>query len=339
MPQVSKVQKFITSCLQDLPSINSVDIVKACDRNQELTKPFGSLGRLEDLAIWYSSWQGYQKKSIDSILIAIFAGNHGVAQRGVSAYPAKVTAQMVANFNNGGAAINQLADLLPATLKVVDLELDQPTKDFFEEPAMSEDECSQAFQVGFDLVSHEYDLVIPGEMGIGNSTSASALGYAIYGGSVSDWVGIGTGVSNKTLKHKQEVVEVAVNRHRDTCSTPLDVMQCLGGRELVAIMGSILSARMKKIPVVIDGFICTAPVAVLNAIDSRLIEHVIAGHESAEKGHKIYLNKLGLKPILNMNMRLGEATGAALAAQILRAAVACYGGMATFAEAQVSISS
>ncbi len=336
MTSISHLSEFINDSVHRLTSSNERNIEQASRRNRELTKPVGSLGRLEELAIWYSSWQGNAKRSVDSVLIAIFAGNHGVAVRGVSAYPSKVTTQMVSNFRAGGAAINQLARLLPATLKVVELDLERPTRDFVLEPAMTGEEVCEAFFAGWDVVSDSYDLVIPGEMGIGNTTSASALGYALFGGAVDDWVGLGTGITNQALQLKRDAVELGVKRYTDILSCPLEVLRCLGGRELVAIIGAVLSARMKRIPVILDGFICTAAAAVLYRIDPRLIEHAIAGHVSAEKGHEILLNQLGLTPLLKLDMRLGEGSGAAVAAHILRSAVACYGGMATFSEAKVS---
>ena len=331
------LQEIISNCLKEIPSRDPIDVEKAKSRNQELTKPLGSLGRLEDLAIWYCSWQGYQKTQIENILVAIFAGNHGVAKRGVSAFPIEVTAQMVTNFHQGGAAINQLTNLLPATLKVIELNLDQPTGDISTKPAMNQKEFHEAFQTGWEAINPSYDLIILGEMGIGNTTSASAIGYALFGGKVEEWVGSGTGISDKSLQFKQKIVEQAVNLFQtQKLDSPLELIRCLGGRELVAIMGSLVKARMNKIPVIIDGFISTAPLAVLHAIDSRLTEHAVAGHLSLEGGHRTFLDKLGLNPILDLKMRLGEGSGAAVAAHILRSAVTCYGGMATFSQAMVS---
>lgn len=330
------LEQIFKKYLANLPNPNSDYTIAAEQRNKELTKPAGSLGRLEELAIWYASWQGSHKKDIGSILIAIFAGNHGVAQKGVSAFPIEVTQQMVTNFEQGGAAINQLASLLPSTLKVVPIDLDKPTKDFAQFEAMNREEFSHAFFIGFDAVHEGYDLVIPGEMGIGNTTSAAAVSSALFGGGPEEWTGKGTGIDDNQLKQKIEVIRQGLDLHGKVFGSPLDILRCLGGREMAALAGSIFSARLKSIPVILDGFICTSVAAVLFKMDPRLLDHVVAGHCSAENAHKKLLNKLNLKPLLELEMRLGEASGGGVAAHILRTAVKCYGGMATFSEAMVA---
>ncbi|MCY4186158.1 MAG: nicotinate-nucleotide--dimethylbenzimidazole phosphoribosyltransferase [Rhodobacteraceae bacterium] len=328
--------ELVQESLQDLPRPNSDHIDEATTRNRELTKPLGSLGRLEDLAIWYAGWQGAGKRDIDSILITIFAGNHGVARSGVSAFPIEVTHQMVGNFQQGGAAINQLASLLPSTLKVVPIDLDVPTRDFTKEEAMSRDEFSEAFRLGFEAIDERHDLVIPGEMGIGNTTSAAAIATALFGGDAKDWTGKGTGIDDHQLRLKIDVINRGLQRHGEVLDSPLEVLRCLGGRELAALAGAIFSARLKSIPVILDGYICTSVAAVLFEIDQELLAHVVAGHRSAEKAHARLLKKMNLMPMLDLDMRLGEASGAGVAAHILRAAVKCHGGMATFAEAMVA---
>lgn len=328
--------KFVQESLQCLPQPNSDYITEATTRNMELTKPLGSLGKLEDLAIWYAGWQGATKRDIDSVLIAIFAGNHGVARSGVSAFPMEVTHQMVGNFQQGGAAINQLASLLPSTLKVVPIDLDVPTRDFTEEEAMSREEFSKAFYLGFEAIDERHDLVIPGEMGIGNTTSAAAIATALFGGNAKDWAGKGTGIDDQQLELKIEVINRSLKRHGEMLDSPLEVLRCLGGRELVALAGAIFSARLKSIPVILDGYICTSVAAVLFKIDQELLTHVVAGHQSAEKAHAQLLKEMNLSPLLDLDMRLGEASGAGVAAHILRAAVRCHGRMATFSEAMVA---
>lgn len=328
--------ELVQESLQYLPQPNSEHISEATTRNRELTKPLGSLGKLEDLAIWYAGWQGSRKRDIDSILIAIFAGNHGVARSGVSAFPIEVTHQMVSNFQQGGAAINQLASLLPSTLKVVPIDLDKPTRDFTEEEAMSREEFSKAFYLGFEAIDERYDLVIPGEMGIGNTTSAAAIATALFGGNAKAWAGKGTGIDDRQLGLKIEVINRGLKRHGERLDNPLEVLRCLGGRELVALAGAIFSARLKSIPVILDGYICTSVAAVLFKIDQELLTHVIAGHQSAEKAHAQLLKEMNLRPLLDLDMRLGEASGAGVAAHILRAAVRCHGRMATFSEAMVA---
>ncbi len=329
-------EQFIQESVASLPQPNSIYTREAEQRNMELTKPSGSLGRLEELAIWYAGWKGAHKKDIDSILIAIFAGNHGVARNGVSAFPIEVTKQMVANFEHGGAAINQLANLLPSTLKIIPIALDKPTKDFTSDEAMNRDEFAKAFFIGFDSIHEGCDLFIPGEMGIGNTTSAAAVAAALFDGTAENWVGKGTGINEPQLKQKTMVIREGLNRHGEVFDSPFEILRCLGGREMAALAGSIFSARLKSIPVILDGFICTSVAAVLFKIDPRLLDHVIAGHCSAEQAHKKLLNELNLKPLLELDMRLGEASGAGVAAHILRAAVKCYGGMATFSEAMVA---
>ena len=329
---VDKVQEF----LANLPKPNPEHLRQAVHRNSKLTKPAGSLGRLEELAIWYAGWQGAQKKDIESILIAIFAGNHGVAEKGVSAFPIEVTGQMVANFEQGGAAINQLAGLLPSTLKIVPIDLARPTNDFTRDEAMNRAEFARAFFLGFGAIKEDYDLVIPGEMGIGNTTSAAAVSAALFGGDVKQWTGKGTGIDDHQLRRKVEVIRTGLDYHAKVLGSPLEILRCLGGREMAALAGAIFSARLKSIPVILDGFICTAVAAVLFKMDPRLLEHVVAGHCSAEQAHKRLLQKLNLKPLLDLEMRLGEASGAGVAAHVLRTAVRCYGGMATFEEAMVA---
>jgi len=303
-------------------------------REPQLTKPAGSLGRLEAVSRHLSAWQGQHPPKLGKLRARVFAGNHGVAALGVSAFPAAVTEQMVINFDNGGAAVNQLCDAFGIALTVDALSLDRPTQDFTAGPAMSEAECTEAFATGFAAVQEEMDLLIVGEMGIGNTTSAAAICMALFGGSAEDWTGRGTGVDDKTLKTKIKVVADGVARH--PTDDPLALLAALGGRELAAIAGAVTGARLRNIPVVLDGYVCTAAAAVLHAIRRDGLDHCLVGHVSAEPGHRRLLERLGKEPLLDLNMRLGEASGAAVAVGILKAAVACHTGMATFGEAGVS---
>jgi nicotinate-nucleotide--dimethylbenzimidazole phosphoribosyltransferase len=305
-------------------------------REAELTKPPHSLGRLEKLVAWLARWQGRHPPRLQRVDILVFAGNHGVTARGVSAYPAEVTAQMVANFAAGGAAINQLARAADATLLVVPISLDKPTADFTLAPALSEDEFLAAVATGYDSVSSEAYLVCLGEMGIGNTTAAAALAAALFGGGGERWAGRGTGVDDRGLAQKRAAIDLALARHASLLSDPLAAAAALGGRELAAILGATLAARKRRIPVLLDGFVSTAAAAPLRALRSDALDHAIAGHVSAEAGHRILLDELHLRPLLDLEMRLGEASGAALAIFLLRAAVACHTGMHTFAEAGVS---
>lgn len=326
----------IRRLLANLPSADIRARDAARERNGALTKPAGSLGRLEELAVWYAGWRGEAAPQIEAPQILVFAGNHGVAARGVSAYPSEVTGQMVANFRSGGAAINQLASSADAKLDVHPIELDRPTGDISSGPAMSEDEFAEAFATGWRAVDAASDLVIAGEMGIGNTTSAAAIAFALYGGSAQDWTGRGTGVEGDRLRRKAEIVGMAVDANRAGCADGIGVLRCLGGRETAAMAGAVVRARHERIPVVLDGYICTAAAACIARDSASALEHAVAGHLSAESPHRMLLDRLGLEPLLDLRMRLGEASGAAVAVQVLKCALACHSGMATFGEAGVT---
>ena len=323
------------ACL-DLPSGHPAASAAVAQREGTLTKPPRSLGRLEDLVAWLAHWQGRSPPRLDRVEILVFAGNHGVTGRGVSAYPAEVTAQMVANFSAGGAAINQLARAGGAALRVIPLDLPRPTADFTQEPALGEAEFLAAVGAGHAAVEPESDLVCLGEMGIGNTTAAAAIAAALFGGGGERWAGRGTGVDDEGLARKRAAIDGALARHGALLDDPLKVAAALGGRELAAILGATLAARRHNIPVILDGFVCTAAVAPLYKLRADTLAHAVAGHVSAEAGHRALLDALSLKPLVDLNMRLGEASGAAVALLILRAALACHTGMATFAEAGVS---
>lgn len=322
----------IRAALAAAPSPDEEAREAARARDATLTKPPGSLGQLETLAIWLAGWHGAVRPRIDRPQVLVFAGNHGVSAQGVSAYPSEVTAQMVENFRAGGAAINQLARLAGAEVEVLALALDRPTADLTRGAAMTEAECCEAFATGWHAVDPKADVVVAGEMGIGNTTAAAAIAAALFGG--EGWAGRGTGVDDEGLARKERVVAAALaaNPRR----SGLDVLQALGGRELAAMAGAIAGARARRIPVVLDGFICTAAAACLRAERAGALDHCVAGHLSAEGAHGRLLAALGLSPLLQLGLRLGEGTGAALALQVLRGAMACHAGMATFAEAGVS---
>ncbi|WP_151718662.1 nicotinate-nucleotide--dimethylbenzimidazole phosphoribosyltransferase [Gemmobacter serpentinus] len=320
--------------LQTLPLSESGAEAAARARNMQLTKPPGALGRLEDLAIWYAGWRGDARPRVTRPQVIVFAGNHGVTARGVSAFPAEVTVQMVANFRAGGAAINQLARCFGAEMSVQALDLDRPTADLTQGPAMSEDDLVAALAAGWQAVNPQADLLVVGEMGIGNTTSAAAIACALFGGEAREWTGRGTGLDDAGLALKTQVVAegLAANPARD----PLEVLRCLGGREIAAMAGAIARAHAERIPVILDGFICTAAAAVLAQAAEGALDHCVAGHASAEAAHRALLSRLGKAPLLELGLRLGEGSGAALAIGIVQAAVACHSGMATFAEAGVS---
>ena len=325
-----------TACL-DLPGGHPAASAAVAQRESSLTKPPKSLGRLEDLVAWLAYWQGHVPPRLERVDILVFAGSHGVTRRGVSAYPAEVTAQMVANFASGGAAINQLARTAGAQLRVIPLELDRPTADFTERPALGESgiprRCDGRIRSG---IASQCDLVCLGEMGIGNTTAAAAIAAALFGGGGARWAGRGTGVDEVGLARKRAVIDRALERHVALLDDPLAIAAALGGRELAAILGATLAARRQRIPALLDGFVCTAAVAPLAKLRSDTLAHAQAGHVSAEAGHRMLLEELSLVPLVNLDMRLGEASGAAVALLLLRAALACHTGMATFAEAGVS---
>jgi nicotinate-nucleotide--dimethylbenzimidazole phosphoribosyltransferase len=305
-------------------------------RDATLTKPPGSLGRLEDIVAFIAGWQGKPQPAVTRPLVAIFAGNHGVVKQGVSPYPQAVTRQMLENFAAGGAAVNQICTTFDIGLKVFDLALDHPTVDITEAPALDEKAAAATIAFGMEATAGGSDLLCLGEMGIGNTTVAAAIYHALYGGEAADWVGRGTGVDDAGLARKIAAVEKAVALHKAHLGDPLEVLRRLGGRELCAIAGAILAARLQNVPVVLDGYVVTAAAAVLHAMDPSALDHCLAGHVSAEGAHAEVLRRLGLKPILNLGMRLGEGSGAALSVAVVRAALACHNGMTTFAQAGVS---
>ena len=333
LPEFKDLDSF-RSLLASAPAQDRAALSAAEDRNGQLTKPPGALGRLEDLAIWYGGWRGTDRPRIEAPQVIIFAGNHGVTKQGVSAFPAEVTEQMVLNFQYGGAAINQLAGVAGADLSVVALDLDTPTGDFTTGPAMSEAEVLDAMNRGAAAVSADADLLLLGEMGIGNSTVAAALAAASFGGEVEDWVGPGTGSDADGIARKVDAIARGLTRHDK--AEGMDILRCLGGREQAAICGAVLAARAHRVPVMLDGFICTAAAAPLFATEPQLLAHTMVAHLSAEPGHVRLTEALGKRPLLDLDMRLGEGTGAALAAMLLKGAVACQNGMATFGEAGVS---
>ncbi len=335
LPKLLTVDEFKAQ-LATAPDIDQDAEVNAAVLNGQLTKPPGSLGRLEDLAIWYAGWRGEVRPQLRNPQVIVCAGNHGIAARGVSAFPPEVTKQMVANFQQGGAAINQLARFAGAELDVLALDLDVPTVDFTEAPAMDEQKLLEALTSGWQAVRPESDLLVVGEMGIGNTTSAAALCLALFGGTADEWTGRGTGIDNEALVQKAQVVEAGVLRHRSQIRDGLDALARLGGREIAAMAGAIAAARMLRIPVILDGYICCAAAACLAETVEGALDHTVAGHVSAEAAHQTLLSKIGKVPLLNLDMRLGEGSGGTLAIQILRGALACHSEMATFEEAGVS---
>lgn len=331
-PQASLAE--VAETLNALPGPDEEARAKAAERNCRLTKPEGALGRLEELAQWLAEWQGRAPPRLDRPRVAVFAGNHGVAERGVSAWPREVTAQMVRNFINGGAAVNAICAGVDAELRVYELSLETPTLDFTRGPAMEDEDCARAVAYGMMAVEPGIDVLAVGEMGIGNTTAAAALACALCGGEPRDWVGPGTGVSGKALEAKTDAVRLGVAAHGG--QPPLELLRRLGGFEIAAMFGAIIAARMGRVPIVLDGYVCCAAAAVLHALVPGGLDHCVAGHLSAEPAHAALLAHLGKPPLLSLDMRLGEGSGAALALGLLRAATATHAGMATFDAAGVA---
>ncbi|MFD1333494.1 nicotinate-nucleotide--dimethylbenzimidazole phosphoribosyltransferase [Methylopila musalis] len=316
------------------PSARAAEAVRA--REGQLVKPAGALGRLEQLSEWLAAWQDRSPPTVARPLVAIFAGAHGVAARGVSAYPAEVTRQMLDAFGNGHAAINQICSAFDIGLKVYDLAADRPTPDITKDAAMGEAECAATMAYGMEAIHGGIDVLVVGEMGIGNTTVAATLACALYGGQPEEWVGRGTGVDDEGLARKADAVRAAIALHRDHLDDPLEALRRVGGREFAAIAGAILAARLERVPVVLDGYVATAAASVLHALDASALDHCVAGHLSAETAHVRLLKTLEMTPLLDLGLRLGEGSGGALAVSMLKAAVACHSGMATFAEAAVA---
>lgn len=324
---------------------------RACERQVNLTKPPGSLGQLETLAIQMAALQGTEHPRLGHIAIGIFAADHGVAAEGVSAFPQAVTAEMVRNFARGGAAISVLARQLDADFQVInvgtvtelealpnvlDRRVRAGTANFVELPAMTDDECEAALAIGRDWVdSLQVDLVIGGEMGIANTTAASALAVALTGQSVTTLTGRGTGVDDAGLRLKQSVIERALQRH-SAQSEPFALLAALGGLELAALAGAYIRAGQRGIPSLVDGFICTAAALAAVKLNPELRPWLLFSHCSAEQGHRALLQSLNAEPLLALNLRLGEASGAALAVPLIQAALQLHNQMATFAEAGIS---
>lgn len=325
----------IRNLVKEIPGPD-LDAVAACRaREGQLTKPPGALGRLENLSEWLCAWQAQHPPKSERVVVAVFAGNHGVVAQGVAAYPQEVTMQMVANFQNDGAAVNQICKSFDLGLKVFELALEKPTRDITRDAALDEAECAATMAYGMEA-TEACDILCIGEMGIGNTTIAAAICHGLFGGEAQDWVGPGTGVDAEGLKRKADAVRRAAALHAAHLGDPLEVLRRLGGRELAAMAGAVLAARLQRIPVILDGYVATAAAAVLYAMRPDALDHCVAGHLSAEPAHRRLLEKLGLKPILELGMRLGEGSGAAMAAGIVKTAANLHNGMATFATAGVS---
>ncbi|KEC56873.1 nicotinate-nucleotide--dimethylbenzimidazole phosphoribosyltransferase [Bartonella rochalimae] len=307
--------------LINLPIADEFTITLAKKRQAQLVKTKGALGKLEGIAVWYAGWRGEEKPIIMKPLVAIFSGNHGVTDEGVTPFPQSMTQQMVQNFTTGCAAINQICVAYDLGLKIYDLALEYPTMNITKDAAMDERSAAATMAFGMESIAGGTDLLCVGEMGIGNTTIASALCLALFGGEAEEWVGSGMGAVGEFYQRKVMAVKTAVSLHKNYLNDPFEIMRRLGGREIAAMVGAILAARMEKIPVILDGFIATAAAAVLYKINPSSLDHTLVGHVSSETAHRKLLEKIGKEPLLDLDMCLGEGTGAAIAAGIVKAAV------------------
>jgi nicotinate-nucleotide--dimethylbenzimidazole phosphoribosyltransferase len=346
---------LLRDTLEHIQPINPEWLAKAQTRLDQLTKPRGSLGRLEELAAWYVAVREELIPTINKKAVVIFAGDHGVVEEGVSAYPQEVTFQMVANFVRGGAGINVLARHVGAEVQVVDIGVNYDfsampglmirkvapgTRNLAREAAMSAAETEAAIAIGIELAQKNIaagaDVLATGEMGIGNTTPAAALAAAFTGKGAAAVTGRGTGVEDAAYHNKVKVIDRALALHRPDPKDPLGVLAKLGGLEIAGLTGLILGAAAARRPVMIDGFIATAGALVATHLCPAVKDYLKAAHQSAEQGHQIILASMGLRPLLSLDMRLGEGTGAALGMNLLEAGLKIYREMATFAEAGVS---
>jgi nicotinate-nucleotide--dimethylbenzimidazole phosphoribosyltransferase len=338
-----------------IPGVDATAVAAARDRQAQLTKPPGSLGRLEDVVIRLAGLQGRTCPQLNQPAISIFAADHGVTAEGVSAFPQAVTGQMLANFAAGGAAINAVARHIEAHLEVVDVgtlapEDDLPgvrceragagTANFVAEPAMTAPAFEQAYVSGTEAAQRARDAgadcYIPGEMGIGNTTAATAVACALLNRSPEAVVGAGTGLDAQGVRHKASVIARALTHHAAALNTPAAIVQHIGGYELAAMMGAYTRAAELGMPVLLDGFIATTAALAAVRRTPAVAPWLIAAHQSAEAGHAILLGELGETPLLDLGMRLGEASGAATTVPLIRTACAIHGEMATFESAGIA---
>ncbi|MBV4533412.1 nicotinate-nucleotide--dimethylbenzimidazole phosphoribosyltransferase [Pseudomonas sp. SWRI107] len=335
------------------PDTTAMDQARA--RQQQLTKPAGSLGQLEGLAVRLAGLQGCERPRLTQVAISIFAGDHGVVEEGISAYPQAVTGQMLRNFVGGGAAISVLARELGASLEVVDLGTIDPalelpgvhhlrlgagTANFARQPAMTDAQLAAALQAGRDSALRAVDagaqLFIGGEMGIGNTTAAAAVASVLLGCPAQELTGPGTGLDPAGVRHKAEVIERALVLHALRADAPLQALRCVGGLEIAALAGAYLACAQHGVAVLVDGFICSVAALVAAHLNPQCRAWLLFAHQGAEPGHKALLAALQAEPLLALGLRLGEGSGAALAVPLLRLACALHGQMATFAEAAVA---
>jgi nicotinate-nucleotide--dimethylbenzimidazole phosphoribosyltransferase len=323
----------LTRLLGGLPDADETARETVATRAASVLRPSGAFARLDDVAAWLAAWQRTDRPAVDSPHAIVFAADHGVATAGVSAYPTQVTAAMLDALEKKAATSTAMAKALGVTIEVVDVGVGYPTGDIRTEAAMDDARFEEAVAVGLDAVqAADADLFVFGEMGIGNTTAAAALGATLYDEPAERWCGRGTGVDDEGLARKRAAVERCRARVRARTSDPLEIAREAGGAELAAIAGAVVAARRRSIPVILDGFVATAAVAPLEAARPGALAHVVAGHRSAEHAHGRLLERLGLAPLLDLGLRLGEGTGALAAVPIVRLAAVAVTDVATFEE-------
>jgi len=322
----------IARLLEDLPAPDEGARRAVAERAASVLRPADALARLDGIAAWLAGWQRTERPGVEAPAAVVFVADHGVAHEGVSAYPAAVTAAMLDALQAGAATAAALARTLGATLDVVDVGVGRPTGNIAREPALDDERFHECFEAGRDSVKTvDTDLLVLGEMGIANTTPAAAICAALFAGPVDDWVGRGTGIDDAALKQKIAVVSRARARI-ESITDPLETLREVGGAELVAIAGAILEARRRSIPVLLDGYVVCASAAPLEVARPGALDHCISGHRSAEKGHRLLLERLDKQPLLDLEMRLGEASGALAALPLVRLAAAAVTDVATFEE-------
>lgn len=326
----------IQALLSALPSPHEEAMAAIRDRAAQVLRPAGALARLDEVAVWLAGWQRTTHPRVESPAAVVFVADHGVAAEGVSAYPAEVTSAMLRALRDGVATASAMASTLGARLSVVDVGVGRPSANLLHEPALSEARFRECIEAGRRAVGEleadlEADLLVLGEMGIANTTPAAAVCAALFGGPAEEWTGRGTGIDDAGFARKVAVVEAARRRVGDGPG-PLEVLRQVGGPELVAIAGAVIEARLRSIPVVLDGFVVTAAVAPLEVARPGALDHSLAGHCSGEPGHRLLLDKLGKAPLLDLGLRLGEGSGALAAVPLVKLAAACVTDVATFSE-------
>jgi nicotinate-nucleotide--dimethylbenzimidazole phosphoribosyltransferase len=330
--ETSSVTEEIRSLLGEMPASDDAAAAAVRARAAQNLRPGGAIARLDEVAVWLAGWQRTSKPRVEAPAAVVFIADHGVATEGVSAYPAEVTEAMLRALRAGAATASAMSRTLGATLAVVDVGVGRPTANLARESALSRARFDECFEAGRRaLADVTTDLVVLGEMGIANTTSASTVCAALFGGPAEEWVGRGTGIDDATFARKLGVVEAA-RRRIDKAAEPLEVLRQVGGAELVAIAGATVEARLRSIPVVLDGFVVTAAVAGLEVVRPGALDHCLAGHCSGEPGHRLLLEKLGKAPLLDLGLRLGEGSGALAAVPLVKLAAASVTEVATFDE-------